>query len=64
MMFLMVKHLLELTFRVGVLQGSILSSLFFLIYTNDLSENLKSTVKSFADDTPTFHVAKGSQYIS
>ena len=64
MMFLMVKHLLELTFRVGELQGSILSSLFFLIYTNDLSENLKSTVKSFADDTPIFHVAKDSQYIS
>ena len=50
--------------KVGVPQGLILSSLFFLIYINDLSENLKSTVKSFADDTPMFHVSKGPQYIS
>ena len=32
--------------------------LFFLIYINDLSENLKSTVKRFADDTSIFHVVK------
>ena len=31
--------------KVDVLQGSMLSSLFFLIYINYLFENLKSSVK-------------------
>ena len=38
----------------GVLQSSILGPLLFLIYKNELSENLVSNPKLFADDTSFF----------
>ena len=37
-----------------VLQGSILRPLLFIIYRNDLPDNLNSLVKLFADDTSLF----------
>ena len=40
----------------GVLQGSVLGPLFFLIYINDLAEGISSTAKRFADDTSLFSV--------
>ena len=52
----MVRHLLSHQCLAGVPQGSILRPLFFLIYISNLSHNLLSTIKLFADDTSVFSV--------
>ena len=42
----------------GVPEGSIPGPLLLLIYINDLSQNLASNPKLFADDTSLFYVVK------
>ena len=42
----------------GVPEGSVLGPLFFLVYINDLVENINSDVKLFAEDTSLFLLFK------
>ena len=52
------QHSTWVNTKAGVSQGSILGPLSFLIYINDLSDDLTSNPKLFADGTSLFPVVQ------
>ena len=54
MVFLNRQYCSWTSIEAGVPQGSILGPLLFLIYINDLSDDLTTNVKLFADDASLF----------
>ena len=45
----------------GVPQGTVLGSLLFLLYVNDLPDNLKSSLRLFADDALLYGVISNEE---
>ena len=45
--------------KAGVPQGSVLGPLLFLIYISDLTDNIESDMRLFADDSSLFTCVKG-----
>ena len=48
-----------MSLKAGVPQGSVLGPLLFLVYINDLTDNISSEMRLFADDASLFTCVKG-----
>ena len=48
-----------MSLKAGVPQGSVLGPLLFLVYINDLTDNISSDMRLFADDASLFTCVKG-----
>ena len=48
-----------MSIKAGVPQGSVLGPLLFLIYINDLTDNIESDMRLFADDSSLFTCVNG-----
>ena len=51
----------ELPVSSGVPQGSVLGHIMFLLYINDLPDNIQSNVLLFADDTAVYLAVQGQE---
>ena len=60
--FLMVNHLYELVLKLMFLRAQIWVPLLFLIYINDLSDGITSSIKFLADDTSIFSTIHDINY--
>ena len=56
------QHSCTCAVTAGIPQGSVLEHTLFHIYTNDIGDSIKSTIRLFADDTMLYNTIKTATY--